>query len=342
MPLQALATVSLAGGVKAALEQVPAAAGVAQLLGPGGQNLVLGTASNLRRWAAARLGKGPGPAIAGRRPKTDLSGIATAIAWTTTRGPFHQRLTYERLAAPLVPASARRDLKPPAFLHLDPGDRFPRVSVHGAEEAGSHHFGPFRDRKAAEKARDAVQRSFALRPCDLVFEPDPAWPPGLACLYAQVRSCAAPCLGRTAEAEYRRAAGRAAVWLSDPTAREEARTAVPAFVAGALGSRALVVDAGRREVGLFPVRDGRVLAAAAVTVATEPPEAVLAAVAGLQWPEVDGPAEWAWLTAWLRGARARAAWLALSPADDARALAGRVREVLAGRGDKVGATRGRT
>jgi len=338
VPLQALTTVSLAGGVAAALEQVPAGAGVAQLLGPQGRSLVLGTASNLRRWAASRLGAGPGPA-SGRRPKTDLSGVATAVAWTTTRGPFHQRLTCERLMAPLVPASARRELKPPAFLHLDQGERFPRVSVRGAEEAGAHDFGPFRDRRAAERARDAVQRAFALRPCDLVFEPDPAWAPGLACLYAQVRSCAAPCLGRTAEAEYRRGAGRAAAWLSDPAARPEATTAVPGFVAGARGSRALVVDAGRREVGLFPVRDGRVLDAAAVSA----PLAVLEeAVAALRWPEAEGPADWVWLASWLRSARARAGWLPLSPGEEPRALVGRVRGVLAARGDKVGATRGRT
>ncbi len=68
MPVQALTTVSLAGGVAAALEQVPAAPGVVQLLGPEGCHLVLGTASNLRRWAASRLGAGAAPAVAGRRP----------------------------------------------------------------------------------------------------------------------------------------------------------------------------------------------------------------------------------------------------------------------------------
>ncbi len=40
-------------------------------------------------------------------------------------------------------------------------------------------FGPFRDRRAAEKARDALHRLFPLRPCDFAFEPDPALPLGL-------------------------------------------------------------------------------------------------------------------------------------------------------------------
>ncbi|HXY38265.1 MAG TPA: hypothetical protein VEQ10_01260 [Vicinamibacteria bacterium] len=338
MPQQALTTVSLAAGVAAALDQVPAAAGVVQLLGPEGRSLVLGIASNLRRWAGSRLGAGAA-AASGRRPKTDLSGIATAVAWVLTRGPFHQRLTYERLMAPLVPVSARRDLKPPAFLHLDAGERFPRLSVRGAEALGPHDFGPFRDRRTAEKARDAVQRAFALRPCDLVFEPDPAWAPGLACLYAQVRSCAAPCLGRTDEAAYRRSAEQVAAWLSEPGARSEAPAAVPGHVAAAIGSLALIVDAGRHEVGLFPVRDGRVLDDAA---ATATPETIESAVAALGWPDSEGPADWPWLTSWLRGARARACWLCLSPGEAAKALAARVRQVLAARGDKVGATRGST
>ncbi|MGE5126222.1 MAG: hypothetical protein ACM3PV_08025, partial [Betaproteobacteria bacterium] len=197
MPSPALALLDLSGGVEPALAQVPARPGVGQLLGPDGRNLVLGTASNLRRWAASHLGLGK-PAAAGRRPRTNLAGIATALGFVETRGPFHQRLTYERLMAPLVPLSARRDLKPPAFLHLDPTRRFPRVSVAGLEPsvsadasepelsgpAGGPLFGPFRDRRAAEKARDAVHRLFPLRPCDYRFEPDPSLPLGLGCLYA--------------------------------------------------------------------------------------------------------------------------------------------------------------
>ena len=46
-----------------------------------------------------------------------------------------------------VPRAKRRDLKPPAFLHLDPDERFPRLSVRGAVEDRAHAFGPFRDRE---------------------------------------------------------------------------------------------------------------------------------------------------------------------------------------------------
>jgi hypothetical protein len=338
---EALARVALASDPGPALEAVPAAPGVGQLLGPEGRNLLIGTASNLRRWAASHLGLvRPRPEKGGRarRPRTSLAGIATAVAWVVTDGPFRQRLAYERLAGPLLPASARRDLKPPAFLHLDPAERFPRVTVRATGEGAL--YGPFRDRRAAEKAKSALQRQFPLRPCDYSFEPDPELPLGLACLYAQVRSCAAPCLARVSEADYRGLASNAAGWLADPGRRGGA-AAVPASVAGASG-RALIVDPGRRSVGLFPVRGGRVLDAAALEV----PQAQLeAAVARLAWPETEAAPDWPWLTAWLRSAKARAAFVIVA---DTWSLSERLAAVRAAlprtfappaAGGNVGATR---
>jgi excinuclease UvrABC nuclease subunit len=335
----ALAFVPLAGDAAGALARVPSAAGVGQILGPEGRSLLVSVASNLRRWAGSHLGLGK-PATPGRRPRTNLAGIATAIGWVEADGAFRQRLLYERLVAPLVPPSTRRDLKPPTFLHLDPSQRFPRVSVRGGEEGPL--FGPFRDRRAAEKARDAVLRLFPLRPCDFTFEPDPALPLGLACLYAQVRSCAAPCLARVGEGEYRALAARAAAWLADPSARGEAPVAVPPLVSAVQELRAVVVDAGRREVSLFPVRRGRVVEEAAVTAS---PDELEEAVGRLAWPERSGPDDWPWLGAWLRGPRGRASWVA-PVREDGASLAAAVRAALpprfAGpaRGGNVGPTRG--
>jgi hypothetical protein len=338
---EALARVAFAADPGPALEAVPASPGVGQILGPEGRHLLLGTASNLRRWAASHLGLGrPRPAEGGRarRPRTSLAGIATGVAWVETDGPFGQRLAYERLAARLLPASARPDLRPPAFLHLDPAERFPRVTLRAS---GAHAlYGPFRDRRAAEKARVALQKRFALRPCDYEFEPDPALPLGLACLYAQVRSCAAPCLARTSEADYRALAADAADWLAAPARREDP-AAVPATVAGVAG-RALIVDAGRRSVGLYPVRGGCVLDAASLVV---PRSELEAAVSRLAWPEPDAAADWPWLTAWLRGAKARASYLVLADSWSAAQLHAAIRAVLPplfaapAAGGNVGATR---
>ena len=331
MPAPALALLDLSGGVEPALASVPTRPGVGQLLGPDGRNLVLGTAANLRRWAASHLGLGK-PAPAGRRPRTNLAGIAATVGFVETQGSFHQRLTYERLMALVVPLSARRDLKPPAFLHLDPTQRFPRVAIAGLAPEGPL-FGPFRDRRAAEQARDAVHRMFPLRPCDFRFEPDPSLPLGLSCLYAQVRSCAAPCLVRTSEEEYRALASRAAAWLADPGSRADAPSAVPATVAAATSGRALVVDPAHGSVGLFPVLGGCVLESAARWPAAEELEAALRA---LEWPaeRATGDSDWPWLTSWLRGSRARAAFLVPGDGEPIPALAARVRALLPATGGR--------
>jgi hypothetical protein len=244
--------------------------------------------------------------------------------------------------APVVPLAARRDLKPPAFLHLDPAERFPRVAVRLAAE-GPGLFGPFRDRRAAEKARHALHALFPLRPCDATFEPHPALPLGLGCLYAQVRSCAAPCLVRVSEAEYRALAARAAAWLADPSLRDEAAAVPP--TAAAL-DRAVIVDAGRRDIGLYPVREGRVLDEAAIL---GPPSALDSALERLEWPEPEGPDDWRWLAAWLGGAKGRATWIVVREGAGREALAAAVRRALPtlptrfvarAPGDNVGAAQG--
>jgi hypothetical protein len=338
--LPALAFVPVAGEAAAAVAQVPAAPGVGQVLGPAGASLLLAPTSNLRKWAASHLGLGK-PVAPGRRPRTNLAPLATAIGWAEADAPFRQRLLYERLVAPLVPLSSRRDLKPPAFLHLDPAHRFPRVTVRGGGEEGACLFGPFRDRRAAEKARDALHRLFPLRPCDYAFEPDPALPLGTGCLYAQVRSCAAPCLARVSEEAYRSLAQSAAAWLARPSAREPSSPAVPPTVTALEGARAVVVDAGRRAACLYPVRQGRVLEQAAVSVR---PGDLEAAVLRLDWPEPNGPVDWPWLAAWLRSTRGRSSYVLAG--DGMEALAAAIRAALPARfaarapGGNVGAAQG--
>jgi hypothetical protein len=339
VPLPELTFRPLAGDLAALVAQVPAAAGVGQLRGPGNHNLVLAPAGNLRKWAADHLGVGK-PPPPGRRPRTNLAGVATSLGWACTASPFGQRLLYERLIAPLVPLSRRRDLKPPAFLHIDPADRFPRVTVREGDGAAPALYGPFRHRRAAEEARDAVNRLFPLRPCDAVFEPEPALPLGLGCLYAQVRSCAAPCLSRIGEEDYRALAVRVASWLAEPGTRVGAPAVVPPTVEAVSQARAVVVGVGRREVELYPVCSGRVLEEAAVVTTAEGLEA---AVAGLEWPQAHGPDDWPWLAAWITSARGRASYVSLRVRGGlVQALRAALPERFApsAPGDNVGASQG--
>lgn len=305
-------------GAGAVFSQLPQAAGVGQILASDARNLLIGRAANLRRWFATHLGAGRAPRR-GVRPPTDLSPLAATLAWAETTSAFHQRLLFERAMGEHVPLSARRDLKTPAFLHLDASERFPRVSVRGAG-AGSL-YGPFRDRRAAQRALEALHKLLPLRPCDYSFEPDPALPLGLGCLYAQVRSCAAPCLARIGEEQYRDLAAQAARLLADPESRADLADSIPPWVAGA--SLGLVVERGRAGVELYPVSDGEVLDGRARTCAAEDLESTLAA---LEWsppttPRDDRP----WLSAWLHGPRKAGAYLPLVDREDPLVLAQRVR-----------------
>jgi hypothetical protein len=309
----------------AALDALPPRPGVGQILGPGEKNLVIGRAANLRRWAAGHLGQGRPPAK-GRRPRTDLRPVAKAVRWAATTSAFHQRLVYERLMAEYVEPEARRDLKPTAYIHLDTDERFPRLSVRGPDASPGNLFGPFRDRRAAARAIDALHKLLPLRPCDFTFEPAVDLALGLGCVYAQVRTCAAPCLVRASEEDYRALAIQAQAFLSRPDARaEEVASWAPPWVAAMAGARSLVVEKSRDAIELYPVREGTVLEDASVRVADGGlPEAA----ERLRWPAPDPPRDdRRWLSAWLHAPKRTGVYLVVGEADDARALAQKIARV---------------
>jgi hypothetical protein len=317
-----LTVIPLEPDLAAALDALPPRPGVGQILGPGEKNLVIGRAANLRRWAAGHLGQGR-PAAKGRRPRTDLRPVAKAVRWAATTSAFHQRLVYERLMAEYVKPEARRDLKPTAYIHLDTDERFPRLSVRGPDAPPSHLFGPFRDRRAAARAIDALHKLFPLRPCDFTFEPAADLALGLGCVYAQVRTCAAPCLVRTSEEDYRALAVQAEAFLSRPERRAaELASWVPPWVAAIAGARGLVVEKARDAIELYPVREGTVLEEASVRVAEGGlPEGV----ERLRWPEpAPSRDDRRWLSAWLHAPRRTGAYLVVGEGDDARGLAQRI------------------
>ena len=306
--------------LSARLAEVPTGAGVGQLLGDEGRSLVIGRPASLRRWAASHLGQGR-PSRRGGRPPTDLRPVARALSFTRTTSAFHQRLVFERLMARYVPASARRDLKPPAYLHLDPAERFPRVTVRSAGSAGSKQeglFGPFRNRRAAARAVAALHKLFPLRPCDFEFEPSPDLALGLGCVYAQVRTCAAPCLSRIGEDGYRGLAAEASQFLSQPQARPEgSQTWIPAWVS-AVDCRALVVEQGKEGLEIYPVVAGQVLEQHAVTVREEDIEGALE---GLNWTEADGTGhDRDWLAGWLHTPRRAGRYVVLDGDENGSAL----------------------
>ena len=239
-------TSSLAPGLAAALERRPGLRPAwASCSRADGRNLVLGTAVEPAALGGRRTsasGRSPRP---GKRPRTNLAGIAAAIALRRDAGPFHQRLVYERLMAPLVPARPARDLKPPAFLQLDPDERFPRADgVGDARSRGARPALPVRPLPRPPRGREGARRRAAALPrCG------PA-----SCASSRPRPRARPRLPLRAgalvrralplRASARRSTGRSrrsvAAWLADPLRSRATRpAAVPATVGAALSARAL-------------------------------------------------------------------------------------------------------
>jgi hypothetical protein len=295
-------SVALEGDLAETLERLPRAAGVGRIVGPEDKVLLVGRAANLRKWAERHLGRAK-PSKKGGRPPLDLSPVARAVAFEATTSDFHQRLTYERWMEPLVPREKRRDLKPPLFLHLDPSERFPRVTVRvGTPADPSRSYGPFRDRRGAEAAMAALHKVHPLRPCDFRFEPDPALPLGLGCVYAQVRTCSAPCLKRVSEADYRGLADQAAARLGGAQ-EDEWR---PPWVAAATAC-AVVLEPGSAGLEVYPVRAGAVLDEHRFVA-----ESVDAALAAARFTTPASPRDdWPWLVAWLTAPKRKGRYVVL-------------------------------
>ena len=303
-------------GWDAVLAALPARPGVGQFLAEADHNLGIGRASNLRRWAASHLGAGR-PSRKGARPRTDLRPVARALRFARSTSAFHQLWLFERLMASQLPLSGRRHLKPPAYLHLDSEERFPRLVVCSSPANSSRRFGPFRDARSASRAAEALAKRFRLRPCEASFEPDPTLPLGLRCVYAQVRSCAAPCLARVSQAEYRAQAAQALALLAASAQRgDEWRGLIPPWV-GAASARGLVVEPVGDRLELYPMLGGVVLDGQIRSTAVD---GLGEALERLEWtlPEVAGD-DRPWLVPWLLTKKRSGAFVlladGLAPAD---------------------------
>jgi len=277
---------------------------VAQVLGPEGQSLLIGRPANVRRWVAAQLGAGKAPKK-GMRPPTNLAPITGAVAYVAASSPFAQRLAFERVMALHVPLSKRRDLKPPVYIHLDPGARFPRLTVRPSAALATsreHLFGPIRSRQAAQAAIEGLHKLFPLRPCDYAFEPATDLALGLGCVFAQVGTCAAPCLVRVSEDAYRNLAARAAAALGSREGRPpELAALVPPWAGAVAGARGLIADRTKDAIEIYPVVEGAVVEEEMTTTSAD---GASAAIAGLRWTAPSEPRDdMPWLVPWLHGKR---------------------------------------
>jgi hypothetical protein len=147
---------------------------------------------------------------------------------------------------------------------------------------------------------------------------------GLGCVFAQVGTCAAPCLSRVSEDDYRALAARAAEVLREPAETRPAALAarVPPWAGAVAGARALVAERGREGLELYPVVEGAVVEEHMVVT---PAEGLASALEALDWSRpADGRDDTPWLLPWLHGKRT-GTWLAVPEGEAAEKTASRLR-----------------
>jgi hypothetical protein len=192
-----------------------------------------------------------------------------------------------------VPLAKRRDLKRPAYLRLDAAEPLPKLLVQPLPE-GADVFGPFKDTRAATRARDALLKHFRLRPCDFDFKPAHDLPEGLAADLSRALDGA----GGVPE--------------------------VPDWVRRA-GGRSIIVEPVKDGLELYPVVGGGVVEEAAVAAK---PDALEPSIDALAWtcvvlPRHDTP----WLNAWRHGKRTGRE-IPVAVGESASAIAARIRQAL--------------
>jgi len=159
---------------------------------------------------------------------------------------------------------------------------------------GGDVFGPFRDTRAATRARDALYKHFRIRDCDFGFKPERDLPDGLAADVARALDGA----GDVPE--------------------------IPPWVRRAEG-RSLVVERGRDGLEVYPIAGGGVIEEAAVAVT---PDGLEQSIDGLAWTCVaEARDDTPWLNAWRHGKRSGVEIL-LRDDEDAASVAARVRQAL--------------
>lgn len=178
----------------------------------------LGRTANLRRRLARLLGVARANsrllnlrARARRVEYTPVGSGLEALWLLYLLNKFHYPRAYRQ----------RLRLKPPALLKLNIGHRFPRLyPTRRLSADGSHYYGPFPSRLAAERLASDFLDFFKIRRCVEELNPDPTHP---GCIYSQMKMCLAPCFQGCTDEEYRAEVSRVQGFL-DGAGRPLVRT----------------------------------------------------------------------------------------------------------------------
>ena len=185
----------------AQLAKIPGKRGVV-LLAAGDAPIQLITAANIRRRVGTRLDE---PSEMRLRKSADLRRITTSVSWKLSAGAFEADLCLLEIARALWPEKYADQVnwKPPWFLHVDPGEKYPRFwRSRKLPGPPVRSFGPFIKGTDAERFVIALRDAFDL--CrdhrNLARTPN-----AQRCSYGQMNRCLPLCDGTVDLERYLRA-----------------------------------------------------------------------------------------------------------------------------------------
>ena len=322
-------------------EGLPDAPGVYVFEDARGHALYVGTSRSLRTRVRSYF-----TASEQRSRMAEMVGLAERVVPQVCATALEAEVTELRLIAERRPRYNRRSTRPDRDVWLKlTAERFPRLSVvrevRDDVAQGAAYAGPFRGRRRAEEAAQALLEAVPLRTCTARLSPRR---PRSACALAQMGRCAAPCAGEVDAAGYAPTAEAARAALSGDVravvaaverrlahlAAEERfedattwRERLAAFVRAVHRTQRVALLAGTAEVvaarptddrgwEVHVVRHGRLVAAAVVPPGVDPRPLVDDLTAAAERPDpppLPSPAgltdETACILRWLESDRVR-------------------------------------
>ena len=191
-----------------ALRAVPASPGVFRIEFAHGLPYI-GKTANLRRRLHRLL-----------RPRDNSSArfslreTAASVHYSRTGSPFESDLLLYRAAKRFRPEDYRAYLKlrPPAFVKLLLGNRFPRTCLtRHLARSKALYYGPFPNRNAAEQFQAGFLDLFRVRRCSENLQPFPDHP---GCIWGELQLCLRPCQAACDDEQYAAEADRMKRFLS--------------------------------------------------------------------------------------------------------------------------------
>ncbi|WP_033437216.1 DEDD exonuclease domain-containing protein [Saccharothrix sp. NRRL B-16314] len=177
---------------------LPSTPGVYLFRGPSEEVLYVGTASDLRRRVRQYF-----TASEGRKRLREMVSLAVRVDAVECSHPLEAEVRELRLLTAHKPAYNRRSKNQgQAWWLVLTEEAFPRLSVVRTPRDGA--LGPFRSRRLAEAALEAMLEAVPLRACSLRIPARNA--SATPCALLELERCKAPCAGRQSVDEYSPAA----------------------------------------------------------------------------------------------------------------------------------------